>query len=199
MAGKFDVATAVGAQLDVVGQWIGRSRFVSIPIPNVFFSFGINGLGFGQGYWRGKYDPTSGLTRLDDDTYRRLLMAKIGANRWDGTQSGAAAILATVFTDPVSYVFMQDTEDMTITVAIAGQPIDLLMFALLTGDYLPLQPMGVRIAYVDQTTIKGSPIFGFGVENVRVSGFGVGAWAGHRQVGSPAPLDEFILDVNTLS
>ena len=31
----FDLDLAIGVQLDVVGEWVGRSRFIETPLPNV--------------------------------------------------------------------------------------------------------------------------------------------------------------------
>ena len=78
MPAAFDLDLAIGAQLDAVGRWVGLDRKVRTPISNVYFSHDIDGLGFDQGVWQGPFDPDSGLTELDDDTYRLLLRAKIG-------------------------------------------------------------------------------------------------------------------------
>lgn len=104
----FDLDEAVGAQLDVDGQWIGRTRNVPTPIPNNFFSFGIPKLGFGLGYWKGPYDSSQGISQLPDALYRPLLRAKVLSNSWDGTADGALAILRTYLADPASLVFVQD-------------------------------------------------------------------------------------------
>lgn len=105
---QFDIDLAIGAQLDVVGQWVGRSRFVSVPIPGAFFSFDTDGLGWDEGYWQGPYDGADGLSRLPDDLYRKLLYTKRAANSWDGTTDGAEAILRTYLTDPATQVFIDD-------------------------------------------------------------------------------------------
>lgn len=49
----FDIDSAVGVQLDILGLWIGRSRVVSQPISGVYFSWDTDGLGYDQGYGRG--------------------------------------------------------------------------------------------------------------------------------------------------
>lgn len=49
----FDIDSAVGVQLDILGLWIGRSRVVSQPISGVYFSWDTDGLGYDQGVWRG--------------------------------------------------------------------------------------------------------------------------------------------------
>ena len=94
---EFDLDNAVGVQLDAVGLWVGISRKVNTPLAGVYFSFDTAGLGFDQGVWQGPFDPTTGVTSLDDDTYRLLLRAKIGANHWDGTLGTSAAILNAIF------------------------------------------------------------------------------------------------------
>lgn len=94
---EFDLDNAVGVQLDAVGLWVGISRKVNTPLAGVYFSFDTSGLGFDQGVWQGPFDPTTGVTSLDDDTYRLLLRAKIGANHWDGTLGTSAAILNAIF------------------------------------------------------------------------------------------------------
>lgn len=93
---SYDLDNAIGDQLDVVGEWVGISRNISTPLA-VYFSLDTSGLGFDQGSWQGPYDPSTGLISLDDDTYRLLIRAKIGANSWDGTLGTSAAILNSIF------------------------------------------------------------------------------------------------------
>lgn len=117
----FDLDFAEGAQLDVVGQWVGLGRTVPAPLPNVFFTFGDPDLGFGQGYWKGPFDSGEGLSVLPDDLYRRLLRAKILSNTWDGTSEGILAILRAYFTDPLTLIVVDDS-------APAVQPIAYFTF-----------------------------------------------------------------------
>lgn len=91
---KFDIDTATGVQLDTIGEWLNRSRNISTPIDNVYFSFDIAGIGFDQGLIFGPYVPATGITSLDDEHYRLLLYAKIAADNWDGTTTSANIILA---------------------------------------------------------------------------------------------------------
>jgi hypothetical protein len=169
----FDLDTAIGAQLDALGLWVGRSRYVEAPLPNVWFSFDTPNLGWEQGSWLGPFDPVQGLVALDDDTYRLLLRAKIAANDWDSTISQAASALQIIL--PNSLVFIQDTQDMQMLVGVAGNLPSAVMLSLLSGGYIPLKPEGVQAIYY-VTSVDGSPLFGFDVENQYVSGFDVGAW-----------------------
>lgn len=124
MPRAYDLDEAVGAQLDVDGLWIGRSRFIPTPAPNTLFSFDVDGLGWDQGYIDGPYDSAQGLSALADEDYRRLLYAKILANSWDGTADGLLAILRAYFSDDRTIVFVQDDAQ-----AIPVTPEDPITFA----------------------------------------------------------------------
>jgi hypothetical protein len=171
----FDLDQAVGVQLDAVGQWAGIKRQVRTPL-SVYFSFDTAGLGFDQGNWQGPFDPTTGLTSLDDVTYRTLIRAKIAANSWDGTIPGAAAAYANLFNGSGSYIFIQDNQDMTMTVGVSGAIPSALLRALFSGGYLPLKPEGVRAMYV-VPSINNTSLFGFDVQNQYIGGFDSGSWA----------------------
>lgn len=175
MPGKFDLDDAVGVQLDDVGLWVGISRNVSVPLAGVYFSFDTDGVGFDQGNWKGPFDPDTGLTRLDDDTYRLVIRAKIGANHWDGTLESSKAILDSIFGGG-TFVFIQDNQDMSMTIGVSGHVPSAVFLALLSGGYIPLKPEGVRINIVIVTTVDGAPIFGFDMDNNLVAGFDEGAW-----------------------
>lgn len=176
MPSRFDLDVAVGDQLDTIGVWVGVSRKIRTPLTGVYFSFDIAGLGFDQGTWKGPFDPDTGLTVLDDDTYRLVIRAKIGANHWDGTLEQSAAILNSVF-DADTHVFIEDHQDMSMTIGIAGKVPPATFLALLSGGYIPLKPEGVRVNYTVVTTVDGSPLFGFDMSNQLVAGFDVGAWS----------------------
>lgn len=133
---------ATGAQLDIIGQWIGLSRTIKVPL-QVYFSFDITGLGFDQGNWRGPYDPDTGLTTMDDGTYRLMLKAKIGANSWDGSMLSYLSIMRGVFAGTGITITATDNQDMSMTVTLSAKPSALLN-ALLTSGYLPLKPTGVQ-------------------------------------------------------
>ena len=176
MPQAFDLDVAVGVQLDQVGLWVGVSRMIAVPIAGLFFSFDNPALGFGTGVWKGPFDSLDGLVALDDDHYRRLLRARIAANQWDGTLAGAAAAYGYVYRDQNTHVFIQDNQDMSYSLNVAGVPLDAIRMALLTGGYIPIKPAGVRLASVNVVSIGGNPLFGFDLSNTSVAGFGVGVW-----------------------
>jgi hypothetical protein len=172
----FDIDSAVGVQLDAVGAWIGRSRRIDTPLVGVYFAWDdLASDGWESGIWKGPFDPDSGLVDLPDDSYRVLLKAKIAANSWDGTIPGAYAIWATVFTN--SQLVIQDNQDMSMVVGIAGQPLSIVDQALLTNGYIPLKPEGVRIQYYAIAPAAGALFAWDTDESTALAGWDTGQWA----------------------
>lgn len=176
LVAAFDLDLAIGVQLDAVGLWVGISRHVRTPLVGVYFSLDVTGLGLDEGVWQGPFDPDSGVTTLDDDTYRLLIRAKIAANHWDGTLNGSAPILQLIFGDR-THVFIQDNGDMSIDIGVSGERPSTIFLALLTGGYIPVKPEGVRVNYYVVPEDDG-PLFGLDVSNQYISGFDAGAWGG---------------------
>ena len=176
MAALFDLDTAVGSRLDVVGQWIGQSRQLNVPLTGVYFSFDTAGVGFDQGTWYGPFNPISGVISLPDDAYRALLRAKIAANSWDGTINGAYAAWNILFAGTGFGILIQDEGDMHMLFALTGPLPDAVTLALLTGGYLSLKPAGVHVDSYLTPSVANTPYFGFDAENANVAGFDTGAW-----------------------
>lgn len=171
----FDLDDGVGVQLDHVGEWIGRSRFLETPLTGVYFSWAESGIGWQQGAWKGPYDPETGMVALPDEPYRMLLRGKVAANAWDGTTPGAYDIWEAVFSDTGMAVVIQDNQDMTMTVGIAGAYPDAVTKALLAGGYIPLKPAGVKI---DRYAVapQGGPLLVWGADSDELSGWNSGSW-----------------------
>jgi hypothetical protein len=72
-------------------------------------------------------------------------------------------------------VFIQDNQDMTITIGVVGQQPTALELALLTGGHIPIKPQSVGVSYYIVPTNDG-PLFGFDVTNQYVAGFDQGSW-----------------------
>lgn len=172
----YDLDVAVGVQLDAVGVRVGISRIIATPISGVYFAWDTVGLGWDQGVWQGKFDPTQGTTSLDDETYRLLIRAKIAANSWDGTTAAAITALNDIFSE-IGLVFqIQDNQNMTMVMSISGTIPNALFSALFSGGYIPLKPLGVAVTYL-VTSNSGQPVFGFDVNNEHIAGWDQGAWA----------------------
>lgn len=172
----FDVDDAVGDQLDVVGQWVGVSRNISVPLTGVYFSFDDATLGFDQGTWFSPFDPNTGLVVLPDENYRTLIRARIARNQWDGTIPGAYNVWNTAFAGTGIGILIQDLENMHMIQALTGPVPDAVTRALFQGGYLSLKPDGVHVDAYVTPTVPGAPYFGFDVENTAISGFDAGAW-----------------------
>lgn len=140
---RYDLDTAVGAQLDVVGQWIGVSRVLTVALANPFFSWDEVGLGWDEGSWWSPDNPLTELIVLPDDAYRTLLRARAANNQWDGTIPGAYAIWNILFAGTGRTIDITDNEDMTMVFTLRGTPPDAITLALLNDGLLSLRPAGV--------------------------------------------------------
>ncbi len=175
MLAIFDLDTPpVGDQLDIIGQWVGVSRDVSIPITGVYFTWdGAASLGWDYGVWAAEGSPAS-ITTLPDDVYLILIKATIAANYWDGTTNGAYLVWDIFFT--TVQILIQDNLDMSYNLIIAGGIVDSLTQALITGGVLNLRPEGVMIRnyYFSQGS---NPIFAWDLNTSLMQGWDAGYWA----------------------
>ncbi|MEI9692549.1 DUF2612 domain-containing protein [Atlantibacter hermannii] len=118
----FDLDNAVGVQLDILGEWIGRSRQVSTPISGVYFSWDDSNLGWDRGNWQGPFDPDEGLMQLSDDTYRVVLKAKAAINQWNGRNESIPDILDVALAGSGIRMAIIDNLDMTESVWVMADP-----------------------------------------------------------------------------
>lgn len=171
----FDLDTATGSALDWIGHWIGITRYLEGPLVGVYFEWdGLTVLtGWDSGSWKADLDPDAGVTILPDDAYRSLLKAVAVANSWDGTIPTAATTWDAIFAD--QFVVIQDNQDMTLIIGFVGPPLTAVQQALLVGGYVPLKPVGVRVAYY-AVPINDGPIFGWDVESELFAGWDSGSW-----------------------
>lgn len=184
MLTAFDIDSAVGVQLDILGEWIGRTRIVSQPISGIYFSFDSNDLGWDQGVWQGPYDPDNGFTSLSDEIYRLILKAKIAINIWDGTNESLPEILEAALSGSGLSMQIIDNQDMTISVLVFPdrdiKDVSLELIAAIKQGYLTVKAAGVWAGgSVEQTILTpsvGKKFFGFDMSNDYISGFDDGAW-----------------------
>ncbi|RJT45651.1 DUF2612 domain-containing protein [Rahnella woolbedingensis] len=184
LVAAFDIDTAVGAQLDTLGLWIGRSRIVSEPISGVYFCWDSEGLGYDQGVWQGPYDPDAGFTNLSDETYRIVLKAKIAINHWNGTNETLPTILDTALAGSGLMMQIVDNQDMTISVWVFPEidisNVSLELIAAIRQGYLTVKAAGVWAGDIQTPSIEtpsvGNKFFGFDMDNDYIAGFDDGAW-----------------------
>ncbi|AMG53780.1 DUF2612 domain-containing protein [Citrobacter amalonaticus] len=184
LVSAFDIDTAVGVQLDILGLWIGRSRIVSQPISGVYFSLDIDGLGFDQGVWQGPHDPDSGYTTLSDETYRIIIKAKIAINNWDGRNDSLPPILDAALEGSGLKMQIVDNQDMTISIWVFPETdisnVSLELIAAIRQGYLTVKAAGVWGGSIEipavETPSEGNRFFGFDMDNEYIAGFDDGAW-----------------------
>jgi len=119
---EFDIDTAVGVQLDILGEWVGRSRVVGEPIAGVYFELDSDDLGYDQGVWQGPFDPDEGFTSLSDDVYRTVLKVKIAINQWDGSNESIPDILNAALENSGIRMAIIDNQNMAISIWVLSEP-----------------------------------------------------------------------------
>lgn len=122
----FDLETAVGQQLDILGKYIGLSRQVKIFLPNQ-------------------------TTRLNDDDYRTLLKLKLITNNGRASTGEIKKSLYELFPDTIR---VYDNRDMSYTYFVSDTLQD-LMTVIVSEELLPL-PMSVeyRLIFVSKDVTK---------------------------------------------
>lgn len=153
MPKAFDIDTAVGAQLDIVGKWVGQARVVTNVLLTGFFGFADDpaALTFGElpspsvgGVFYELGATFQATTTLSDKDYRTILRARIVRNQSNGTLSAIENALQYVFGVPCT---VSDIGDMSLAIQVSA-PITQTQEALLnTLDLLP-RPAGVAIGSI---------------------------------------------------
>jgi hypothetical protein len=143
----FDLDTAIGDQLDIIGEIVGQGRQVD-------------------------FEPTGGSKPiLSDEDYRVLLKAKIAKNMWDGKIDSLQSIWATIF--PGGGIVIQDNQDMTAYVFVLGN-FSYTVRELIRNDYIVPRPQGVSYNVFYNSDV---PLFGFDLDTDFIAGFDKGYWA----------------------
>lgn len=118
MHSAFDIDSAVGVQLDVIGQYLGKSR-------NIL------------------YDSEIGESSiLNDEIYRVLLKATIVKNTWRGGIRDLYDSWLELI--PNTKISIRDNQDMTIDVTLVGD-IHPQIQELVNRGYIIPKPQGVRV------------------------------------------------------
>lgn len=117
----FDLNTAVGVQLDVLGAIVGVSRTVN-------------------------FQPNDGVSPiLDDATYRILLQATIARNQWNGTIDALYPIWAQLF--PGGSIAIIDEQNMSALILITGSFTSIIK-DLIANDLIVGRPQAVEYTFV---------------------------------------------------
>ena len=113
----FNLNEAIGAQLDRLGDIVGRSRIL-------------------------QFQPENQSAKLNDENYRLIIKAKILQNQWDGTIEDMASLFRQVFPDMQLKII--DNQNMSMEIQVTGLRDDLQLQMLNNGYVIP-KPEGVRI------------------------------------------------------
>jgi len=154
----FDIETAEGAQLDVIGKYVGLSRQVAIELDQPYYRFALSEsyspsfpvVGFidssdpeindGSVWYKTVYAGESFHT-LTDYQYRTMMMLKIVLNNSDNTLK---SIDETLFQFFGSDLVLWDNKDMTLSYAINPAAQSTITLAYQLG--LIPKPQGVGIS-----------------------------------------------------
>ena len=120
MQDYYNVETAVGTQLDILGELVGVSRYVN-------------------------FEPSVDSPTLDDTTYRFCIKAKIAQNQWDGTIPGLYTIWYALF--PLFLISVVDNQDMTCDINFTAQNFTTLQKELITNGYIIPKTQCVHFDY----------------------------------------------------
>lgn len=141
----FNLDTAEGVQLDIIGKIVGVDRLLS-------------------------FHPVSGDSPLmNDSTYRMVIKAKIIQNTWKGTLDELYEAWAVLFPE-VRHFQIQDLQDMTYNVVIMGAFTPLERELIANGYIIP-KPEGVRINLLTITDTSGLPLFAYDMDTYLLSGY----------------------------
>lgn len=175
----FDLDSAHGVQLDMVGLWVGRDRFVPYPFETFWFSFDEPLRGFDMAVWKGPYDTSYGKFRLADEDFRALLYGQIGLNEWDGTGESLGQTLTEFYQsrvlDPACLIFFSDNGNLSFELNVSGEWPPPMVMAMMAWPALDPDVGGMKFR-TQVTSVAGLPLFGFDMNNDYVAGFDDGAW-----------------------
>ena len=169
------IDTAVGTQLDIIGEIVGQSRNVIDGAFIPFFGF-LNqpsGTGFnGAPFWNGQ-DPTITTGFLTDDQYRNYIKAKIITNHAGGAHEDFVSVFKALFGSSTG-VLTEDIGNANAKIYIAHTftPEDELLVRASKKNRILPKPAGVGVEYFKLP--QGGP-FAF-ADNPLSTGFSTGGF-----------------------
>ncbi len=175
LMGSFDLATAVGDQLDAVGARIGFPRELPVPITDVFFALDdVDGIGLDLGVWKGTWESGTSTIRMGDNIYRLALGAKILVNHFSGQTKDLFGNLKQIFAtfgaaDALTYVV--DFQNMHVEIGINRAKTPEILWAILTQGILNLVSAGVGMQVGENHMY-----FAWDENNIYLNGWDYGSW-----------------------
>lgn len=129
----FDLNTAIGAQLNIIGKWLEQPRQVD-------------------------FQPTDGSSSvLNDNYYRTVLKAKVVKNQWKGTISNFYSFWNVLFKGQPLQIYLVDNQDMEPVAIIWSSSVDQMMQDLIANNYIVPKPagLGLTVRRIDSDTTFG--------------------------------------------
>jgi hypothetical protein len=167
---EFDLDTARGRQLDVLGKIAGVPRVVPAVLPRVRFGFdqNPNSRGFADRFnllresapFADRFEPLFTSQQLDDPQYRQLIRVKVAKNICAAvmTSDERISIQDVIVSAFTGRAYVVDNQDMTLTLYVSPS-VSLDELRLIRQlDLLP-KPQAVRYKFVVQA--EPSVTFGF--------------------------------------
>jgi hypothetical protein len=149
MPAEFDLDSAVGVQLDIIGQYLGQSR--TLP-----------------------FDPTDGTSPyLEDNLYRKILVLKTMTNYWDGSLHSIYVAWNAIFDE--AYLKIIDNMDMTATVTLSGLMTQLVKDMIYNDLILP-RPEGVQYIYSQDVIPETAATFSYDMNTDYFKGYDESWW-----------------------
>lgn len=158
---KRSIDTAVGRQLDILGDIVGQPRTLVNADLFTFFGFmgnwqadsygSLDDVGVGSVWWDGEASTTGNIT-LNDDLYRLLIKAKIAKNTTRATPEEVMNFTNFIFSTDGSTVIDEGQAKFILMIgrSLTRQEVGLLRYVNYTASYesrLFPKPIGVGIKY----------------------------------------------------
>lgn len=145
--GAFNLNTAIGAQLDLLGKILVQERRVS-------------------------FQPTDGSSSiLNDDYYRMILKAKVVKNQWKGTITNFYSFWNVLFKGQPLQIYLIDNQEMEPVAVIWSSSVTQMVQDLLANNYIIPKPagLGLTVRRIDSDTT-------FGFYGTKFTGFDTGTF-----------------------
>lgn len=155
------IDTAIGAQLDIIGEIVGQPRELIDTALLTYFAY----LGYPEaesygdltnpsvgGFYKGLNDPLAGNTLLNDDQYRLFIKAKIIKNSTNVTPNQFIQFIQFVFGIDVNLIMAEGNAEFTVMMGRELSSFEkvLLNYVSYSSGYpsrfVP-KPIGVRINF----------------------------------------------------
>ena len=148
---SYNIDTAVGAQLDVIGRIVVIDRSYESSVAWDSTMWGQQSVQWGGAGMQWQSTGQTINNEISDAIFRTLIKAKIAKNNSDATLDGVVEAL--MYITDATPIRVIDNEDMTMSVSFGSQLDNITRFVLDTFDIVP-RPQGVEfLGYTEEPAI----------------------------------------------